>query len=514
MRITFKNLSVPTRAAKRLKALALQSEHPAREITARVLGYANWHELHHAVGQGTEFSVLDEDLSDEDFDARRLYQISKLGPCLKEANFPMEPELLLAVWRPSSARPQQDASRVLSAEDWAASGGDEKLWTLVSTLDKHPRPHASTVEAALLRGISSTSSHKLMEACRGAACVYEALADREERAVGRQMLQVLASKRHYRSMYSLGASLLNEDSVANAMWTSNILREVIEAPDAPDDIKEKSSTAVDKAMLDEAISRRQRAESSIEGLRHFADEGHSAIALHIGQFYDPTLELEFAGDLTASGVQPRDFDQALKYYRIAAAKGNVESAEQLGLLLTTFDKAHGSFESNMAEGARWLKYAENKGAAGAKRHLAELVTQCQDTLQRAGQSQVPKKDVEIAREVARILAAAQPMEFLTKPGALPGAGEGIFDDDDHFYSPETVRVYSILREKFSKDHALIAGKDMSDNTGCPFVFQFGDATDPDSRLTGRFETEAELTAFMNEVLEDSKFWGRSRKKGR
>lgn len=84
MRVHFKTAAIAKRAASRLKDQLGVKASPAREWTAFVLGYRDWHGLEAALDRDPP-SPLDEDLPPEALVRRQQYQIERLSQCLDKA---------------------------------------------------------------------------------------------------------------------------------------------------------------------------------------------------------------------------------------------------------------------------------------------------------------------------------------------------------------------------------------------------------------------------------------------
>ncbi len=77
MRVWFEVATIPTWASKRAKKLLAIKESQARQLTAYVLGYANWHELLQQLGKRPA-SPLDEELSPRQQRGRHAYQTMRI----------------------------------------------------------------------------------------------------------------------------------------------------------------------------------------------------------------------------------------------------------------------------------------------------------------------------------------------------------------------------------------------------------------------------------------------------
>lgn len=117
MRVQFKTAAIPTRAAKRYKSRYNLPEARARHVTAFVLGYRDWHELHAQLGAAAP-SPLDEELSEAECEARLRYQTERL-----ELLFPSKTQderddlrATIMLWRPSAAQPQRQPEVLRAAE--------------------------------------------------------------------------------------------------------------------------------------------------------------------------------------------------------------------------------------------------------------------------------------------------------------------------------------------------------------------------------------------------------------
>jgi hypothetical protein len=108
MRINFKTASVPTRAAKRLKAALSLKDSTAKEWTARVYGYRNWHDLLNELDTAGA-SPLDEDCPPSEVAARRQYQAAQLQSCMAKGSIALQlsATTLVSSWQPSAGHPNQ-----------------------------------------------------------------------------------------------------------------------------------------------------------------------------------------------------------------------------------------------------------------------------------------------------------------------------------------------------------------------------------------------------------------------
>lgn len=106
MRVLFSSLSIPTRSAKRLKSLFSVKDSLVRQWTAEVWGYRDWHELRQCAN-AVNPSPLDEECSPKELEERHAYQIERLSACLKRSNYALDAETVIALWRPTAARPQE-----------------------------------------------------------------------------------------------------------------------------------------------------------------------------------------------------------------------------------------------------------------------------------------------------------------------------------------------------------------------------------------------------------------------
>lgn len=123
MRIYFKNSSYPARAVKRLKKLTGLPDAIARQWTATVLGYRDWHELYGQLGAHPP-SLFDEELDQAAFAARRSSQSEHLDALMaaEAKRAVVDPTVmarvislneavpLLPQWTPSAIRPSRRRS--------------------------------------------------------------------------------------------------------------------------------------------------------------------------------------------------------------------------------------------------------------------------------------------------------------------------------------------------------------------------------------------------------------------
>lgn len=501
MRITFKNVSAPTRAAKRIKAQLNIKESTARNWTAQVFGYASWHELDHAVGQGSQFSRMDEDLNPEDLAARRAYQAAKLAACLAKEGLSLDAESVLATWRPSAARPQENPDEVLTPEEWKASGGDDKFMSLLETLGQYPDSYATEVEARLLRGVRNTSSNKLLDICKGSASVYANSADPAAKRVGRRLLEALAARGHYRSMFNLCASLLNDGNGESDLKRAlGILQKLLETPDAPDDIKARATKAIAGAQAMYESRNIQGSRHAISVLTRGAELGEPDAALRLATYFDPTIEITFTKQLETEGLPAKDKEQAAKYYRIAAHKGSVEAATRIGLMLTSpqvLADSSADWTKDFNEGVRWLKYAYLRGDRDSMEQLRSLSNRFADAVKLHG---VKAGVTDLAAAMVFILDNAEPMEVAPEIYVPEKLSEGVYDHE-HEYSMETGLAYQRLLERYRTTKMVIVGRDKKDTTGRPFVCRLANYEGDRDERTEHFATEPELTAYLNQLLE-------------
>lgn len=147
MRIYFRNMTLPKKAAKRIHAhftlppgldgLSMTLSE-AQELTARMLGYADWHELHRVTQRGDhQPSPLDEDAGPTEQQARIDYQTMVLGtvsPLIE----PVLRKLVLTLRVSAGIRASdnfiEDAYRQNTITQWQDPTKDKPEWRFLGSV--------------------------------------------------------------------------------------------------------------------------------------------------------------------------------------------------------------------------------------------------------------------------------------------------------------------------------------------------------------------------------------------
>lgn len=374
MRINFSTTSIPTRAAKRLENILEVKNSTAKAMTAFVLGYRDWHELHSEVGQW-QASTLDEQCSAEGLVARRSYQTQRLEECLGRVGLAVQksaPELV-AEWQPSSAHPQvlaKTSQEINLPEEKALRDGLIKgLTALYSGV---PDSHLEVVGNDVLQGLPYLPG-KLVESV--AMLAQKLLESNKQpfKVLGREMLEILARRGNPVAIYGLAVSLsIGDGGLVNGKRAADLLAKIVDMPEASAEIKQLAKSAM--ANVYSLGIGRQQSKSKATALWEDAavNKGDAVAAFNAGLATDPN------SPKTSNGhANP---ENSAHFYRIAAKQGYVPAASNLGILLHT----HPHLVEHILEGFEWIELAASKGDEAAVHVYAQINSRLNNVLRNLG----------------------------------------------------------------------------------------------------------------------------------
>jgi hypothetical protein len=384
MRINFKSASVPTRAAKRLKAALSLKESTAREWTARVYGYRTWHDLLQSLGS-VAVSPLDEECSSEEVRARRRYQTAQLQACLtaSQTPSPLSAAVLIDTWQPSAGHPDKEVSvlqRFAHPERAAAAMlGMDRLFKL-QDLSEELLTQMPARDADLLGREACLVARRLMN--KG---------DETEKRFARSVLEELHARGSSAGTLHLGVSiLLGTGGAADRPRAEELFQLLAFSPDTPDNIRVAAADGLETikgagdgwpADITGALATwEQRA---LEGSAHYAYR----TALAYDRFKPATQEVR------------SDLAKAVRFYRMAAERGHGPAAGCLSFLLSGND----DLSEYLGESEYWRECA----ARGGDKLAQELETAVDAAVAQLAALPLAVATAQVLRMVERHLPKAQ-----------------------------------------------------------------------------------------------------------
>jgi hypothetical protein len=207
MRMYFQNVSIPTRAAKRLKLRLSLRELQARQITAKVFGYEDWTDLHDRLSSAA--SPLDETCDTETLNNRRLYQASQLSASSVDLHGE-SPDDFIRWWQPSAANSHEEDAAAPEPL-FAGSEDDQRFQEALSVLPDASHHTVGQFEQVLVTGIYKTESERSLRLAESIADELLSGNRNREPEVARHLLEALASRGLPRSILNLSMSLMTGD---------------------------------------------------------------------------------------------------------------------------------------------------------------------------------------------------------------------------------------------------------------------------------------------------------------
>jgi len=341
MRINFKTASVPTRAAKRLKAALSIKDSTAKEWTAQVYGYRNWHDLVQALDTAG-VSPLDEDCPPSEVAARRRYQVAQLQACMaKDRVAPrLSAAALVDCWQPSAGYPNQKL-RILQA--------DERPERAAAFLGLDHLLFLRDLSPGLLAGVPSRCAGWLdKEACSIARGLMRKGSEDEKR-FARAVLEELhaqgssAGTLHLAISLLLGAGGEQDEKRADTLFLA-----LLTGADTPENIRAAAADGR-SAVLGRGDDWPADISKALATWEQKALAGSPVHAYRLGLAYDqfkPATQ-EARGDLA----------KAVKFYRMAAENGHTPAAGCLGFILS----GNRDLCEYPGEGEIWLERAAQGG---------------------------------------------------------------------------------------------------------------------------------------------------------
>lgn len=132
-KILFKTTKHPKQAAERLRDLLadLQCAIPPSfhflDGTAYTLDHDDWSSLEHSCKLGGAPSLLDEDCTIEEFDARRARQVQRIAAYCARFGVSLDAADLIERWQPSACRPDESASAYVRRFEWQQCNMDREV---------------------------------------------------------------------------------------------------------------------------------------------------------------------------------------------------------------------------------------------------------------------------------------------------------------------------------------------------------------------------------------------------
>jgi hypothetical protein len=232
MRIYFQNASVPTRAAKRLKAQQGIKDSEARRVTSIVLGYRNWADLENVLNKEAA-SPLDEACDLDTFRKRRQYQAEQLSASGLDLKG-LSPGDVISRWQPSAARPQTPVNPGPDPTSFNEADFSRTLLGLYKNRAIAAKPHADT----LFEGIRQTADNRQL---RLAASIAQGFLDGtrgREPELARQMLELLAERGDAVSIFNLSTSLgMGDGGPKDGKRATDLLENLASSPTTPEEVR-------------------------------------------------------------------------------------------------------------------------------------------------------------------------------------------------------------------------------------------------------------------------------------
>lgn len=360
MRINFNTLTVPTRAAKRLKAQLSLKDSVARECTAFVLGYRNWHELQEQTGQW-QASPLDEDLVAADLNARRHYQCSRLQEFAPRVLSELaSASNVLEAWQPSAGRPQEPAAEKPEI-DWDKSEvGQQFGATLIFALSPGKHPPLNMLDPLLLTGIRKTHHMNYIEGCCEVAHLLLARGDGLSKAFARKIFEAGSSRGNLSASHNLAISLmLGDGGPTDPKRAAELFQKLLSDPATPAEVRFAASGGLASALA-LGQGRPGKPKEAYALWEQMALEGDANAAFNVALYTDPNAP--------ADRKMPADAAKSATFYRMAAKQGHVPAASNLGVLLLSRKE----LGLHIMEGYEWLQFAAERGDPTAQDYLRHL----------------------------------------------------------------------------------------------------------------------------------------------
>lgn len=140
MKIAFTSTNSAARTAKRLRDILadispLPPSFHFKDGTAFVLGHDDWAAFEvHVQSSSAKPTELDEGCTAEDLASRRAYQANRLEEYARRHGITVDGPLIIAQWKPSAARPQQNTEGFVNAEEMRADGRTHACFALARHL--------------------------------------------------------------------------------------------------------------------------------------------------------------------------------------------------------------------------------------------------------------------------------------------------------------------------------------------------------------------------------------------
>lgn len=352
MRVHFKTAAIAKRAATRLKEQLSIKASLAREWTAYVLGYANWHELEQSAGTAMP-SPLDEDLTPEDLAERQKYQLERLRTRFVDAKRTNDPLKVLKAWRPSAARPQE----AFAVEE----PFDELVFLrLVTALHEGTGPPATQIGGVLVDGIRRSMQPGAFPALNSHATGLMRSGTAAEKVIARRILEALAERGDPEGLYNLaGALRVGDGGPSDFPRMILLLKRVVETSHADETVRAMARAALgDLQFHGQGLPVDKT--KAIEAWKEAAKFGNTQAAFNVALLHDDFLE-------DPRDIAP-DIAVAARYYRLAAKNDHAHAATNLGLLLAK----HPQLTEWPQEGVKWLQRAATLGDDNAKVALRQM----------------------------------------------------------------------------------------------------------------------------------------------
>ncbi|MEA3086635.1 MAG: hypothetical protein QOC89_4332 [Paraburkholderia sp.] len=235
MRIYFHNASIPTRAANRLKYRLSLKESQARQLTAEVLGYRDWADLHSELGSKAA-STLDEACDSATVTGRRAFQASQLAASSVDLHGESADDFV-RWWQPSAAHAHEDSGNPTETP-FAGSKEDLSFQEALSTLAHATHDPVGRFEQALLTGIHKTENESSLRFVESIADELLSGNRNREPEVARHLLEALASRGLPRSILNLATSLtLGDGGPKDEKRATDLLEQLTASASTPDDLK-------------------------------------------------------------------------------------------------------------------------------------------------------------------------------------------------------------------------------------------------------------------------------------
>jgi len=357
MQIRFSSATIATRAAKRLKRLLELPESTARQWTAYVLGYDDWHALTISLTPG-DISPLDEKLSGKELAQRRQFQADRLAVCLNKAKLLAKDTILFVNdWQPSAARPQEQV--VLAAEGTCPQLRPEE--TVVATVTAwYEKSHApERLVSLLIPALRQTTDPKMHELAAMVAAEAITRPQADQKQAARRVLEELSPYELPTVWFNLATSLMLGDGGPKDEKRALDLFERVASCSHADSRQRADARSLLATAIATGQGRPQDESKALIGWIAAAAQGSSDAAFNAA--------LTLSGRHKYRRVDPAnpDIRQAVALYRQAAKAGHMPAATNLGLLI------HGeaTLEAEPGEAVRWLTLAASNGDHQAKMFL-------------------------------------------------------------------------------------------------------------------------------------------------